>query len=78
MIYFSRIHEKKGLLELISIWDQLKNSHNWKLEIYGPVSNTKYLNTIKKRIKLKNLENKIKIFKPIFNNEEKKKNFFEK
>ncbi len=75
MIYFSRIHEKKGLLELISIWDQLKNSHNWKLEIYGPVSNTKYLNTIKKRIRLKNLENEIKIFQPIFNNEEKKKIF---
>ena len=36
-IFFSRIYEKKGLLELVNSWKVL-NIPNWVLEIYGPVS----------------------------------------
>ena len=55
MIFFSRIHPKKGLLELIKIWDKLKYSDRWSLNIYGPVSDENYLNKIKKLIKIKKL-----------------------
>ena len=73
MIFFSRIHPKKGLLELIKIWDKLKYSDRWSLNIYGPVSDENYLNKIKKLIKIKKLENKIEILNPIYDKDEKKK-----
>ena len=73
-IFFSRIHEKKGLLELIETWSEL-NPKNWILEVYGPVSNFSYLNQVKKTIRILNLESQIKIFDPIYKSELKRKVF---
>lgn len=73
-IFFSRIHPKKGLLELINSW-KIVNNLNWNLEIYGPVSDQKYLNKIKNKIKKLNLDDQIKIFEPVYRNHEKKKIF---
>ncbi len=69
-IFFSRIHEKKGLLELVNSWSK-KNLNDWCLDIYGPVTDTKYLKKIKKRIKILKLENDIKIFEPVYSIEKK-------
>ena len=71
-IFFSRIHEKKGLLELVNSWKVL-NIPNWVLEIYGPVSDSVYLNKVKKLIKYHKLENKITIYEPVY--EIKKKDY---
>jgi len=75
LIYFSRIHEKKGLLELVDIWKDLKNKHNWELHIYGPISNIKYYNKIISLIKKNNLSNEIKNLGSIFKNQTKNKIF---
>ena len=72
MIFFSRIHPKKGLLELIKIWDKLDASKDWFLNIYGPVSDQEYLTKIKSEILNKKLESKIKILNPIYDKNEKK------
>ena len=64
-LFFSRIHEKKGLLELVESWHEVNNP-NWVLEIYGPVSDTRYFFEVKKRVASLNLTEKIKIFKPEF------------
>ena len=77
LIFFSRIHEKKGLLELINIWKSLKNKDNWKLDIYGPISNENYFKKILLAIKKNNLEKQIKYLDSVFNNEHKQKIFFE-
>jgi glycosyltransferase involved in cell wall biosynthesis len=73
LIFFSRIHKKKGLLELISIWKNLQNSTNWQLHIYGPVSDVKYFTEMITLIKKDKLENKILYFKPEFDTQNKKK-----
>lgn len=49
IIFFSRIHNKKGILELIDAWNEIENKKNWIIKIYGPVSNISYLNKIKKK-----------------------------
>ena len=64
-IFFSRIHEKKGLLELIRAWVKI-SPKNWELEIYGPVSDDEYLSKIKKNIDSSNLKESIKIFNPVY------------
>ena len=64
-IFFSRIHEKKGLLELVNSWKNLNNK-DWILQIYGPVSDSIYLNKVKKLIKYQNLNSEIKIFDPVY------------
>lgn len=69
-VFFSRIHEKKGLLELVECWSRI-NPKNWQLNIYGPVSNTDYLNQIKNKILNTQLHNKINIHNPIFDREKK-------
>lgn len=74
-IFFSRIHEKKGLLELVETWSEI-NIKDWILEVYGPVSNIGYLNLIKKTIKKLGLNDRIKIFEPVYNAEKKKKILF--
>jgi len=75
MIFFSRIHAKKGLLELIEAWKEVKNKKDWILEIYGPVSDENYFNKAFKAIKINNLSNEIKILNPIYKTEEKNKIF---
>lgn len=69
-IFFSRIHEKKGLLELVRAWIKI-NPKNWDLEIYGPVSNEKYFLKIKKDIEKLKFKESIKIFNPVFFKEKK-------
>jgi|TARA_Y100000031_G_scaffold156966_1_gene214551 glycosyltransferase involved in cell wall biosynthesis len=69
-LFFSRIHEKKGLLELVESWS-LVNNPNWILEIYGPVSDTAYFNKVKQKISKLNLAENIKIFKPQFDKKKK-------
>lgn len=73
-IFFSRIHEKKGLLELIEAWSKL-NQSNWVLDIYGPVSDEKYLKNVKLKINQFNLNNFVKIYQAE-HNVEKKTNIF--
>ena len=73
LVFFSRIHKKKGLLELISIWKNLKNSSNWQLHIYGPVSDKKYFEKMIFEIKKNELSDKIIYFNPVFELENKKK-----
>jgi|694.fasta_scaffold137475_2 glycosyltransferase involved in cell wall biosynthesis len=65
MLFFSRIHKKKGLLELIEAWNILKPK-NWKLDITGPTTDINYKNIIKKKIYLYNLEKDIYFSEPIF------------
>ena len=59
IIFFSRIHVKKGILELIDCWKQLDKEIPWQLDIYGPVSDENYFKLMLKRIRINNLENKI-------------------
>lgn len=69
-IFFSRIHSKKGLLELVDAWQKI-NPENWTLDIYGPVSDENYLKKVEKMVIDYELTKKIKIFKPIFDKEKK-------
>ncbi len=75
VIFFSRIHYKKGLLELIDSWNNVKNNEGWILEIFGPISDSDYLNKIKKKIKELSLEKNIFYSGAVFSNSEKKKIF---
>ena len=69
-LLFSRIHEKKGLLELVESWKEVNNT-DWTLEIYGPISDQKYLQSVIATIKKYNLEDCIKIYKPYFDKKKK-------
>lgn len=64
-LFFSRIHKKKGLLELIEAW-KISKPNNWVLEICGPVSDINYENIVRKKINLYNLDNQIFFSYPIF------------
>lgn len=75
IIFFSRIHNKKGILELIESWNKIPYKKEWSLDIYGPVSDISYFNKIKKSIKYFNLGDSVKYFEPIFSNFEKEKIF---
>ncbi len=73
MLFFSRIHEKKGLEILINLWNEIRPS-NWELHIVGPEGD----NTKKKLIKIvdeNNLKKKIIFKDPVYNNFDKKKLF---
>ncbi len=73
MLFFSRIHEKKGLETLINLWGELKPK-NWILDIIGPEgdSTKKKLNQI---ILERNLEKEINFKEPVYKIFEKKKLF---
>jgi glycosyltransferase involved in cell wall biosynthesis len=60
-IFFSRIHKKKGVENLIKSWNEI-NDKNWILDICGPVDDNKYF----KKIKLLKKNNKINFIKPIY------------
>ncbi len=77
ILFFSRIHNKKGLLELISIWKNLKNKLNWELHIYGPVSDQYFFKQMMLDIKKFKLENCIFYLGSIFELVKKKKIFIE-
>ena len=69
-LFFSRLHNKKGIIELIESWIRV-NDNSWELHIYGPDYD-------KFRVKIKKIiENNKSIFihDPVFN-EEKKRQIF--
>jgi len=71
-LFFSRIHKKKGLIELSKIWCKIKPK-DWELIIVGPEEDET------KKIVLKIIKDNhninIKFLKPIFDINEKKKLF---
>ena len=71
ILFFSRVHSKKGLIELISIWKNLKSNNDWQLHIYGPVSDKAYFNKMLNEIKINKLEKSIFYLESVFNNEKK-------
>ena len=73
-LFFSRIHKKKGILELLNSWAEIKPK-NWILKIYGPVSDTKYLKEIKNKIEILSLHENVRLFDPVFDNEKKEQIF---
>ena len=50
-VYFSRIHPIKNLHTLSNIWIQNDFFKKYNLDIYGPIANNNYFNSIKKKIK---------------------------
>ena len=71
-LFFSRIHKKKGIEDLVDVWKRAKKK-DWELHIYGPDDDQ-----IGKKLK-KDLDSNSKIFfhEPIFSEKEKQKIFNE-
>jgi glycosyltransferase involved in cell wall biosynthesis len=72
-LFFSRLHPKKGLSDLIKAWIEL-NDRNWVLDIVGPCVDMEYFNNLSNMIKKNNNYN-INLIDPVFSNAEKKKLF---
>jgi glycosyltransferase involved in cell wall biosynthesis len=70
-IFFSRIHHKKGLDNLINEWSKIDNK-NWSLDICGPYEDIGYYQSLLSLTKKNKL---INFFKPIYKNIDKKKLF---
>ena len=70
ILFLSRIHPKKGIELLLEAWKSidLELRENWIIEIAGNGEND-YINQLKSLIKVKGLENKIKIVGPKFGEE---------
>jgi glycosyltransferase involved in cell wall biosynthesis len=68
-IFFSRIHPKKGLEDLITQWIKIDNKI-WELDIYGPCEDKKYYDYLRSILK-KNKTNAVKFFKPIYSDKAK-------
>ena len=65
-LFFSRLHKKKGISELVDTWIKI-NNNDWELHIYGPdYDNYK----IQLSDKIKNNKS-ILIFDPVFKNKDK-------
>lgn len=65
-LFFSRLHKKKGVSELVDTWLKINNTE-WELHIYGPD-----YDNFKKEIRKKIKNNKsILMFGPVFKNKEK-------
>ena len=65
-LFFSRLHKKKGISELVETWLKIDNSE-WELHIYGPD-----YDNFKKKINEKIKKNKsILLFEPVFKNKDK-------
>lgn len=64
-LFFSRIHDKKGILELLYSWSIVRPT-DWILKIYGPISDMSYMNDIKKKILELSLTDCVFIFDPVF------------
>jgi glycosyltransferase involved in cell wall biosynthesis len=75
IIFFSRIHKKKGILELVDAWSKINNKKNWILEIYGPISEVSYLKKINKKIFDLKLGGSIFVKNAVFSTLEKEKIF---
>jgi glycosyltransferase involved in cell wall biosynthesis len=72
ILFFSRIHNKKGIIELVSAWKKLKNKLNWQLDIYGPITDKNYFNEIIKKIDQLGLKENIIVRKSEFDIKKKK------
>jgi glycosyltransferase involved in cell wall biosynthesis len=72
-LFFSRLHPKKGLRDLIKAWIEL-NDRYWILDIVGPCEDKEYYNNLLNMIKKNNNYN-INLLNPVFSNAEKKKLF---
>ena len=70
-LFFSRIHKKKGLMETLEAWNEVRPK-NWEFYIVGPKGDETYDEMIK-FINQKNLKNEIFIKDPIFKQSEKSK-----
>lgn len=56
ILFFSRIHPKKGLEYLVESWIKISNKFpNWNLLIVGPVEDQKYYSSIQKKLNNHNL-----------------------
>ena len=69
-LFFSRLHPKKGLNDLIKVWIEL-NDRNWVLDIVGPCEDREYFNNLSNMIKKNNNYN-INLLNPVFSNTKKK------
>jgi glycosyltransferase involved in cell wall biosynthesis len=69
VLFFSRLHHKKGLAELIYAWQKIGNS-DWTLDIIGDGDNNTYF---KRLVNNKNV--KINFLNPIYRNIDKIKVF---
>ncbi len=67
ILFLSRIHEKKGLENLIHAWGLLNLNirKNWKIDIVGN-GESNYIKSLTKLINSKGLTSEIKILKPVF------------
>ena len=65
-LFFSRLHDKKGIIELVEAWKNIENTE-WELHIYGP----DYDNVTKKIEKISNSNKSIKIFDAVFDDKKK-------
>jgi len=68
-LFFSRLHHKKGLADLIHVWQVIGNS-DWTLDIVGDGDNNNYF---KKMLNSKNV--KINFLNPVYDKAEKIKLF---
>jgi glycosyltransferase involved in cell wall biosynthesis len=69
-LFFSRIHKKKSLVELVEAWSIVRPK-NWKLEIVGPVTDLEYKKKVLRTIANYNLQNEVIFKEPVYNEQEK-------
>lgn len=68
IVYIGRLHEKKGLENLIDAWARLEaNFPEWRLDIYGP-GQPDYVKALSDRIKSNRLK-QVKLLGPVFGEE---------
>ena len=72
-IFFSRIHEVKGIDDLIKAWRESSNK-DWKLDVVGPKDNNIFYKKIFKLSK-NNPYNNVRFLKPVFSDHQKSKLF---
>ena len=64
VLFFSRIHPKKGVMELVKTW-KILDSTDWTLSIVGP-GEEKYLKSINDYIKQNNMDGNVKVIGALY------------
>ncbi len=72
-IFFSRIHEVKGIYPLVKAWNELDNQQ-WRLDIIGPKEDTGFYNKIRNMSQY-NSGDSIRFLPPVFKDNKKRKLF---